>query len=212
MTIPLARPLAMRRDSETGADADEPATDPATEERCLYADLRAGRPQAAERLAEATYARLYAACHRLTGRADDAADLVQETYRKAWQALPEFRGDARFSTWLFRIAWTTHAKQLRRPRLVVPLEPEREAVEPAREPSPEAAASANERADRLRAALATLPEPLRFAVVARYWAELPVREIAAADGVTPMAVRKRLAKAFRLLAASIDAAREERTR
>lgn len=208
MTIPLARPFAMRRESDLAADPDDPG---AVEERLLV-ELRAGRPGAADRLAEATYERLYAACHRLTGRAEDAADLVQETYRKAWQALPGFRGDARFSTWLFRIAWTTHAKKLRRPRLVVPLEPEREAIEPAREPSPEAAAAAGERAARLRFALKTLPETLRFAVVARYWAELPVREIAAADGVTPMAVRKRLAKAFRLLAASLDAASEERTR
>ena len=45
-------------------------------------------------------------------------------------------------------------------------------------------------------------------MVAHYWAELPVREIANSEGITPMAIRKRLARAFRLLAAAL----EEKTR
>jgi len=200
MTISLAPTLAMHGDPEPRAGG--PAS--ADEEPRLLAELRAGRPHAAERLAEATYARLFAACHRMTGRSDDAADLVQETYRKAWQSLGEFRGEARFSTWLFRIAWTTHAKRLRRPRLLVPLEPEREATAPAPEPSPEADATERESAARLRRAVASLPDDLRFPVVARYWADLPVREIAAAESITPMAVRKRLARAFRQLASALE--------
>jgi len=197
MTIPLARPIAMHGESPPPPGESDP-------ELALLAELRAGRPRAAERLAEATYAKLYACCHRITGDADEAADLVQETYRKAWQGLAEFRGDSRFSTWLFRIAWTTHLKRVRRPRLVVPLEPEREAIEPAGDPSPESAAAESERHRRLRRAVAALPEELRYAVVAHYWAEVPVRELAQADGITPMAIRKRLAKAFRLLAAALE--------
>jgi RNA polymerase sigma-70 factor (ECF subfamily) len=182
-----------------------PSTEPSIDDEArLLAELRSGRPRAAERLAEATYAKLFAGCYRMTGGADEARDLVQETYRKAWRALPEFRGDARFSTWLFRIAWTTQAKKARRPRLAVPLEPERAANQPTREPSPEANAAQSERASRLRHAVATLPQDLRYPVVAHYWAELPVREIANSEGITPMAVRKRLARAFRLLAAALE--------
>jgi RNA polymerase sigma-70 factor (ECF subfamily) len=196
-TIPGANPLAMNSGflPSTAALDDEPR---------LLAELRSGRPRAAESLVEATYAKLYASCYRMTGSAEETADLVQETYRKAWRALPEFRGEARFSTWLFRIAWTTHVKTLRRPRLAVPLEPERVAREPNRDPSPEANATSNERASRLRHAVATLPQDLRYPVVAHYWAELPVREIAHSEGITPMAVRKRLARAFRLLAAALE--------
>ena len=207
-TIPLARPLAMDGEPHPAA-GPAPAPD---DEASLLAALRGGRPRAAERLVEATYSKLWAACHRLTGDPDDAADLVQETYRKAWQGLVDFRGESRISTWLFRIAWTTHAKTLRRPRLLVPLDPVREESEPAADPSPEVQAAHREQAERLRAAIAGLPEELRFTVVARYWAEQPVREIAAAERVTPMAIRKRLAKALRLLAGRLDAFTEGRTR
>jgi RNA polymerase sigma-70 factor (ECF subfamily) len=207
-TLPLARPLAMDGEPHSAAEPP-PAPD---DEANLLAALRAGRPRAGERLVEATYPRLWSACHRMTGHPEDAADLVQETYRKAWEGLAEFRGESRFSTWLFRIAWTTHLKRLRRPRLVVPLDPAREASEPATNPSPEVHAAESERANRLRAAVATLPDDLRFAVVARYWAEQPVREIAAAEGITPMGVRKRLARALRLLAAELDAPADGRTR
>jgi RNA polymerase sigma-70 factor (ECF subfamily) len=197
MTIPYARPLAI--------DGDVPAiTEPLDDEARLLAELRAGQPRAAERLAEATYGRLYAACHRLTGRADETADLVQETYRNAWRALPEVRGDARFSTWLFRIAWTTHAKMLRRPRLMASLQPDGDGGEPDHEPSPEANAATSERASRLRRAVATLPPELRYPIVALYWAELPIREIAISEGITPIGVRKRLARAFRLLATTLQ--------
>jgi RNA polymerase sigma-70 factor (ECF subfamily) len=196
MTIPYVRPLAMGGDFQPATGLDDEAR--------LLAELRAGRPQAAERLAEATYPGLYAACYRMTGRADETADLVQETYRKAWRALPEFRGDARFSTWLFRIAWTTHVKTLRRPRLMTPLEPDRDGSEPDREPSPETNAARNERASRLRRAVATLPPDLRYPIVAFYWAELPIREIAISEGITPIGIRKRLARAFRLLATALE--------
>jgi RNA polymerase sigma-70 factor (ECF subfamily) len=201
MTIPLARSIAMDGDSSPPPAEPDP-------ELALLAELRAGRPRAAERLAEATYRKLYSCCHRITGDADEAADLVQETYRKAWQGLAGFRGESRFSTWLFRIAWTTHLKRVRRPKLVVPLEPGRAEVERDPEPSPEDAAGSSERGAHLRAAVAALPVDLRYAVVAHYWAEVPVRELAAADGVTPMAIRKRLAKALRRLAAEL----EEKTR
>jgi RNA polymerase sigma-70 factor (ECF subfamily) len=200
-TIPRAHPLAMNR-------GFLPSPAPIDDEARLLAELRSGRPRAAERLVEATYAKLYASCYRMTGNAEETADLVQETYRKAWRALPEFRGDARFSTWLFRIAWTTHAKALQRPRLAAPLDPEQAVDQPNRDPSPEANATTNERASRLRRAVATLPQDLRYPVVAHYWAELPVREIASSEGITPMAIRKRLARAFRLLAAAL----EEKTR
>jgi len=173
------------------------------DEAGLVERARAGSREAAERLAAESYAMLFASCCRMTGDPERAADLVQETYRKAWQALPRFRGESRFSTWLFRIAFTTHLKQLRRPRLVVALAPEQEAAAPDPGPSPEAEAARRERSDQLRRAVAQLPDDLRFAISAHYWGDVPVREIALEEGITPVAVRKRMARAFRQIAAAL---------
>jgi len=178
------------------------------DEAALVAAARAGRRDAAERLAAESYEKLFAACCRMTGDPDAAADLVQETYRQAGRALPEFRGASRFSTWLFRIAFTTHLKNVRRPRLVLPIDPALEAAAADSGPGPELEAARRERNERLRRAVAALPDVLRFAVTAHYWGEMPVREIAVAEGITPVGVRKRLARAFRQIAGAL----EERTR
>lgn len=202
MTISLAHAATM---SNPPIATTPPLPDDELErERALTRRARDGDRAAADRLASESYQKLFAACCRMTGSPDSAADLVQESYRKAWQSLGDFRGDSRFATWLFRIAFTTHLKQVRRPRLVVPLAPENEASFPDPAPSPEQEAARRERAERLRRAVAALPEELRFAVTAHYWAELPVAEIAAAEGLTPMGIRKRLARAFRQIAAALE--------
>jgi len=170
----------------------------------LIARAREGSQQAAERLAAESYEKLFASCCKLTGDPDTAADLVQETYRKAWQALDRFRGESRFFTWLYRIAYTTYLKQVRRPRLVVPIEPEQEARAPDPRPSPEAEAARNEETRKLRRAVADLPDRLCFAISAHYWAEIPVREIAELEGLSTVGVRKRMARGFRLLAATLQ--------
>ena len=184
-------------------------------ERRLLGALAGGDRAAAEELVESTYRRVYALLHRLTGGDSElAADLTQETYRKAWAALGGFDGRARFSTWLHRIAYTTFLNHRRRPQLVVAVDDPEEAAaqglahgpaaEPPGDPGPDEALDAARRADRLRRAVLALPESLRFTVTARFWGELPVREIARHEGVTSVAVRKRLRKATGMLAASLQ--------
>jgi RNA polymerase sigma-70 factor, ECF subfamily len=170
----------------------------------LLAGLRRGDRQAAEALLAGSYRLVYAALFRLCGGdADLAADLTQETYRKAWQALAGFDGRAEISTWLYRIAYNTFLNHLRRPR---PLLDDGLAaarlVDPA--PAPDDAAVAGQEAERLRRAVLGLPEDLRFTVSAHFWSELPVREIAALENITTVAVRKRLARAFARLRLALE--------
>lgn len=180
-----------------------PPPRPAAEDDLLDA-LAEGRREAAERLVEATYQQIYQALHRMCGGDPDlAADLTQETYRRAWAGLDGFRGRARFSTWLYRIAYTTYLNHIRRPRRLTPLD--EEAAERLADPRPgqESEAAGHGEAARLRRAVMKLPEDLRFTVAARFWGELPAAEIARQEGVTPVAIRKRLRRAYRLLETSL---------
>lgn len=194
--MPATRPPASR--------SPDPALLDAAEEHELLAALAGGDRRAAERLAEATYRQTWAVLVRLCGGdLDLAADLTQETYRKAWESIGRFRGGARLATWLFRIAYTTFVNHKRRPMRLVPLADGFDEVMADGEPSSEELFSGEEQGRRLRRAVLDLDDTLRFAVTARYWAELPVEEIARLEGVTAMGVRKRLARAFQTLAAAL---------
>ncbi|HEY4575816.1 MAG TPA: sigma-70 family RNA polymerase sigma factor [Thermoanaerobaculia bacterium] len=176
----------------------------AGEEGRLLAALAAGDRQAAERLVERTYRGVYGLLRRLCGDPDLAADLTQDTYRKAWDALPGFDRRSQFSTWLFRIAYTTFLNHLRRPRRLVPLEEKHEAAVPDPAPAADEVVGRGLEGDRLRRAVLALPEDLRYTVTAVFWGELPVKEIARQEGITTVAIRKRLKKAFRLLALALE--------
>lgn len=172
-------------------------------EEQLLAALRAGDRGAAEALVAASYRTIYAALFRLCGGDGElAADLTQEAYRRAWASLGRFQGEARFSTWVYRIAYNAFLNHVRRPRPLVPLDGETPVVDPARD-AEETVVLGREN-ERLRRAVLALPEDLRFTVTARFWGERPVAQIADGEGITPAAVRKRLKKALRLLALALE--------
>jgi RNA polymerase sigma-70 factor (ECF subfamily) len=187
----------------------QPIAEPATEwdEKVLLQAIATGDRDAAGDLVDRTYSMVYAALFRFTGGDEElAADLTQETYRKAWAALPRFNGRSRFSTWLYRIAHNTFLNHVRRPRRLVPMEEnhERSAVDPAT-PSDRLVEHQQE-AVRLRRAVLQLPDELRLTVTARFWGEVPVREIARLDGITEPAVRKRLKRAMKILGHTMEVA------
>jgi len=170
----------------------------------LLAAMAAGDREAAERLVERTYRGVYALLCRLSGDSDLAADLTQETYRKAWSSLAGFDGRAQFSTWLFRIAYTTFLNHLRRPRRLVPLDEKHEATVADPAPSLDEALGRSVAGERLRRAVLELPEELRLTVTAVYWGDLPVKEVARQEGITGPAIRKRLKRALRMLALALE--------
>ncbi|HVS62005.1 MAG TPA: sigma-70 family RNA polymerase sigma factor [Thermoanaerobaculia bacterium] len=161
----------------------------------LLADLRCGNREAAETLVELTYPLIYKSLYRLCGDADAAADLTQETYSRAWRELAQFDGRSRFSTWLYRIAYTTFLNHVRRPQRFVPFDDV--AVESVERGQP-LGDDPLLRLDslRLRREVLALPEELRFAITAHFWGEVPLREIARQEGLTTMAIRKRLRRAI----------------
>ena len=166
-------------------------------ERGLLERIRAGDREAAEILVERTYEAVFAGLVRLCGGDRDlAADLTQDTYRKAWQALSSFDGRSRVSTWLYRIAYNVFLNHVRRPLRAVPLEEDGVPVPVDPAPSAEDALGTSETFRHLRRAVLSLPEDLRFAVTARFWGGLSVAEIAKQEGLTTVAIRKRLRRAI----------------
>jgi len=169
----------------------------------LLTALADGDRQAAEALVERTYSKIYGALLRLCGDEDLAADLTQETYRRAWRGLSGFRGGSQFSTWLYRIAYTTFLNHVRRPRPLSLLEdaPEADPVDPGR--NPEERTLLQRQGEEVRRAVLALPETLRFTITAHFWGEAQVKDIARQEQITTVAVRKRLKKALSLLALAV---------
>ena len=185
-------------------ESGKPPAPPGSAAPKLWQRARDGDADAADELARETYRHVFAWLFKLSGDEELAADLTQETYRKAWRSLGGFRGGCAVTSWLCRIAYTTFLNHIRRPRALVPLDEERERALPDPGASAEDALLAAIEGERLRRAVRALPEPLGFAVAARYWAELPTREIAAIQGISQVTVRKRLKKALARLAAALE--------
>lgn len=191
----------------------EPMSDPTPEAalptspqdpEALWPKAARGDRDAAQRLAACTYQTVFAALVKLSGDPDLAADLTQETYRKAWAALPNFRGGSAIASWLYRIAYTTYLNHVRRPARIVPLDEGKAARLSHPDPLPIDTLRREEEESAVRRAVLTLSDELAFAVTARYWGEVPVTEIARIQGVSAVAVRKRLKKALGLLAAALE--------
>src|ERR1700674_3772005 len=95
---------------------------PVEDDRQLLEAARNGDRAAAERWVDRTYRTVFAWTCRLCGNRDLAADLTQETYRRAWQALSTFDARCRTTTWLCRIAYNAFLNHRRRPLRAVALE------------------------------------------------------------------------------------------
>lgn len=171
------------------------------EEVTLVAAAKAGEREAFEQLVKSTYAEVYTLAYRLTGNEEDARDVVQEAYLRAFRSLKRFRGDSRFSTWMYRItancasSYVTRRRKGRHEQLS-----EDDTHRDERpEADPEQMAEAGLLRDRMTAALADLPPLLRSVVVLRDVYDLPHEAIASELGITEAAAKVRLHRARRKL-------------
>lgn len=205
--MPERSAVAGSQDGRADSSASE---EPLATDLELVERLRQGEAAAGEELVRRTYRRTYATLVKSCGDADLASDLTQEAYRRAWAGLDGFRGDASFATWMYRIAYTTFLNHLRRPQSVQTGLPEDvEQIEEAG-PGPRRQAQDQQEAARLRRAVAGLPDGQRLAVSACFWGDVPVREIARLEGVTAVAIRKRIRAALAALAETLGPMGEAR--
>lgn len=145
---------------------------------------------------------VYQVCYRFTGRHEEAADLAQETLLRAWRALGSFRGQAQFSTWLYRIAVNTALGRSSKARdAEVPLD-DGPALVSGTEP-PDAALERAARARQVRAAIARLPRRQRATVILRIYHELTHEQIAETMGGSVGTAKANLFHALRNLRAML---------
>ncbi len=185
--------------SDSGSEPPE-MTQP-TGQAELVARAREGDQAAFEELVRATYADTYTLAKRLTGNEEDARDVVQESYLRAYRGLKRFRGDAQFTTWLYRItANCANSHMGRRSRRRTEQLPDDIAlVDTNPESDPAARADATLLRERLELALDDLPPKLRSVVVLRDVYDLPHEAIAAELGISESAAKVRLHRARRKL-------------
>lgn len=147
---------------------------------------------------------MFALAGRITGSSSDAEDVLQVAFTTAWRKLPDFRGDAKFSTWLYRVVTNQALTMLRRRPANTEL-PALDGVQPAvpHERGPEATAERSAMADALAAALARLPDDLRVVWLLREVDGCTYEEVATIVGAGLSTVRGRLARARRTLAADM---------
>jgi RNA polymerase sigma-70 factor (ECF subfamily) len=154
---------------------------------------------------------IYALAYRVIGRDEDARDVCQETFLRAFRALPAFRGQAKFSSWLYRIAlnlcrdWVR--RRMRTPVVEAPegvdlvtVAAEREAVE-----SIEDLVARREMSRVVAEGMRRLPEEQRTAIILKEYHGLTFQEIADLQGCPLSTVKTRLYQGLSVLRRHLEA-------
>ena len=168
---------------------------PMLDDRQLVARAQGGDPEAFSQLVERHQTMVYRLALGKTGSPQDAEEVTQTAFLKAWQGLRTFQGKAAFSTWLYRLTVNAAVDLLRRrrePALSLD-DPDLPPI-PDQAPSPEELSMAAERRRLLWQAIDQLPESHRLPLVLRELEGLSYREIARALDLEEGTVKSRLAR------------------
>ena len=163
--------------------------------------VRKGETRLFEQLVRRYQDPVFGMAARFTGSRSDAEDVAQEVFLKVFRSLAGFKGESKFSTWLYRITFNLSADWLRRnrrpARRAAPIEEAGE-VRDARVDL-EASLLASEERERVSRAIDALDERYRSVIVLLYYQKLPYEEIAAIMGLPVKTIETRLYRARRIL-------------
>ena len=170
-----------------------------TDELRYIAQAKQGDADAFAQLVTAYETSVYRLALRMCGNAHDAEEAAQEAFVSAWKGLPAFRGESKFSSWLYQL--TTNAcldllRREKRHRAAVPLD---EQAELSSEDTPQRAAETAELRDTLQAALQELSDDHRQIFLLRQMRQLSYDEIGALLGLESGTVKSRLSRAKKQL-------------
>lgn len=175
------------------------------------ARARGGDSEAFRLLVERHSRSVYKVAFRITGRAEDAEDVVQETFLKAYRQLDRFEERASFGTWLHRIAWNCSVDLLRS-------RPKREQAEEAETldqlgsisqasagaPSPERLMASVQVSDRVKEAMGRLSALERAAFVMRHYEGRTIDEISKALAIRENAAKHSIFRAVRKMRVALE--------
>jgi RNA polymerase sigma-70 factor (ECF subfamily) len=161
------------------------------DERALVQACLAGQTTAFDLIVERHRRPVYQLCYRFVGNHEDASDLSQDVFLRAFRGLRSFRGQSSLSTWLYRIAVNVCLNRVssKAPlgKLTEPID-ERQFVDE-REESASDRLLRRERGERVRQAIAQLPRKQRLTLVLRMFHEMSHQEIADVLGSSVGAVK-----------------------
>jgi len=196
-SLAWACPATWRAHAEIAGLRRSPATDIAVGNGAAFADLDeralvdaslAGRPGAFDLIVERHRRAVYHLCYRFVGNHEDASDLSQDVFLRAYRGLRSFRGRSSLATWLYRIGVNVCLNRLS--VKTPPIEPmdEQEPVDHGAESASDRMLRA-ERGARVRLAIAQLPRKQRATLILRMYHELSHQEIADVLGSSVGAVK-----------------------
>ncbi len=146
----------------------------------LVAATRAGSNEAFDEIVRRHQRSIYQLCYRYVGNHEDANDLAQDVFLRAYRGLKTYKGDASLSTWLYRIGVNVCLNKVtsKAPRLDRMQSLDAVQHPDTRDEHAEDALLRKERAARVREAIATLPPKQRATLILRMYHDLPHEEIA----------------------------------
>jgi RNA polymerase sigma-70 factor, ECF subfamily len=165
------------------------------DDQCLINACRAGKTEAFGVLVGRYQDRLYPTVFRLTGCAEDAQDLLQDAFLRAYEKLDQFQGESSFYTWIYRIAVNLTLSDRRRRRHASSAGLKDDLPDVRGEDDPSASLERAERDERIQEALNALAPDHRAVVVMKEYDGLRYEEIGTMLGIPVGTVRSRLHRA-----------------
>jgi RNA polymerase sigma-70 factor (ECF subfamily) len=183
----------------------------AVDEAQLVSASQRGDQDAFAQLVQRHQRRVFNLAFRMLQQYEEASEVTQEAFLAAWQGLPTFRGEARFSTWLYRIAYNCSLKQLelrKRDRtLQANVEAEQSLAEGEQE-RVDARLESRARQSLVREQLAQLPAKYRIVLILRHLQDMSYEEMAELLKIPIGTIKTHLFRARNLLKERLEADRQ----
>jgi RNA polymerase sigma-70 factor (ECF subfamily) len=173
----------------------------------IVAQVLAGQQACYRLLVERHQPAVFNAAYRLLGQYDEAADITQDAFIRAYQALDTFRPDKPLAPWLCRIAINLALNRLKRPPPVLSLDDETDGFSrdvPDESAEPHSRLLQSERQRLLRQAILALPPEQRVVIELRHFQEHSYEEIAAGLDISLANVKSRLFRARQKLRQALE--------